>query len=89
MAISGAERREERRPRARAEFAPEADAILDLLELTEFAWHDCYGEVSPPAGVIDDLFVVARGNVTEFVRAARLAIEDYRDLRLWANSVRG
>jgi hypothetical protein len=89
MAISRAERREDRRPRARAEFGPDADAVLDALELTEFAWHDCYSEVSPPDGVIDDLFVVARGSVTEFVRAARLAIEDYRDLRLWADSVRG
>jgi hypothetical protein len=89
MAISRAERREERRARARAEFGPDVDAVLDVLELTDFAWHDCYSEVSPPAGVIDDLFVGARGSVTEFVRAARLAIEDYRDLRLWADFVRG
>ena len=88
MAISRADRREERRPRAHAEFGPDADAVLDVLELTEFAWHDCYNEVSPPDEVIDDIFVVARGSVTEFVRAARLAIDDYRDLRLGADSVR-
>jgi hypothetical protein len=88
MAISRAERREERRPRARAEFGPDADAVLDVLELTEFAWHDCYSEVSPPSEVIDDIFVAASGSVTEFARAARLAIEDYRDLRLWADSLR-
>jgi hypothetical protein len=89
MAISRAERREERRPRARAEFGSDADAILDVLELTEFAWHDCYSDISPPDEVLEDLFVVAGGSVTEFVRAARLAVKDYRDLRLWTDSVRG
>jgi hypothetical protein len=89
MAISRADRREDQGPKARAEFGADAEAALDVLELTEFAWHDCYGEVSPPEQVIDDLFVVARGSVTEFVRTARLAVEDYRDLRVWADSVRG
>jgi hypothetical protein len=79
----------EREGRARAEFGPDAEAVLDVLELAEFAWHDCYGEVSPPDAVIDDVFVVARGRVAKFVRAARLAVEDYRDLRLTADSVRG
>lgn len=74
--------------RARAEFGSDAEAVLDVLELTEFAWHDCYGEVSPPDSVIDDVFVVARGSVTGFVRAARLAVEDFRDLRLAADSLR-
>ena len=89
MAISRADRRRDREGRARAEFGPQAEAVLDVLELAEFAWHDCYGEVSPPDAVIDDVFVVARGSVTEFVHAARLAVEDYRDLRMAANSVRG
>jgi hypothetical protein len=35
-----------------------------------------YGQVSPPEQVVDDVFVVARGSVTEFVRAARLAVEE-------------
>ena len=88
MAISRANRREKRRPRAQAEFGPDADAVLDVLELTEFAWHDCYGELSPPDVVIDDIFVVSKRSVTEFVRAARLAIEDYRDLRLGTDAAR-
>lgn len=88
MAISRADRRGDREGRARAEFGPHAAAVLDVLELTEFAWHDCYGEVTPPDAVIEDIFVVARGSVTGFVRAARLAVEDFRDLRLAANSVR-
>ncbi len=72
--------------RARAEFGPDAEAVLDVLELTEFAWHDCYGEASPPDRIIDDVFVVAAGSLPGFVRAARLAVEDCRDLRLQADS---
>ena len=89
MAISRADRRRDREGRARAEFGSGAEAVLEVLELTEFAWHDCYDEVSPPDTVIDDMFVVAAGSVTGFVRAARLAVGDYRDLRLTADSVRG
>jgi hypothetical protein len=43
---------------------------LELLELTDFAWHDCYGEVTPPEHVVDDLFVVAQGTLAGLVRAA-------------------
>jgi hypothetical protein len=88
MAIGRANRRREREGRARAEFGSDAETVLDVLELTEFAWHDCYGEVSPPDAVIDDVFVVARGSVAGFVRAARLAVEDFRDLRIAADSLR-
>ena len=80
MAKSRADRRSDRRPRAVAEFGDNAEAVLDALELTEFAWHDCFGDVTPPDAVIDEIFTVARGDVTAFVRAARLAVEDYRDL---------
>ena len=89
MAISRADRRRDRESRARAEFGGDAEAVLDVLELTEFAWHDCYGEVSPPDAVIDDVFVVARRSLTQFIRAARLAVEDHRDLRMAADAIRG
>lgn len=89
MAISRADRRRGRSARAQSDFGPDAEAALDVLELTEFAWHDCFGEVTPPDEVIDDVFTVARGSMTQFVRAARLAVEDYRDLRLTADSLRG
>lgn len=69
------------------EFGDASEAVLDVLELTEFAWHDCFGDVTPPDAVIDDIFTVARGDVTGFVRAARLAVEDFRDLRMAASSV--
>lgn len=86
MPQSRAERRSDRRPRAVAEFGDDAEAVLDALELTELAWHDCFGEVTPPEPVIDDIFSVGRGNVSAFVRAARLAVEDYRDLQMTADS---
>lgn len=89
MALSRADRRRDREARARTEFGADAEAVLDVLELTEFAWHDCYGEVSPPDAVIDDVFVVARGSLTQFIQAARLAVEDYRDLRMAADAIRG
>ncbi len=88
MVTSRSERRSARRGRAVSEFGSDADAVLDILELVEFAWHDCYGEVSPPDQVIDDIFVVAGGNTARFARAARLAVEDYRDLRLRADDMR-
>lgn len=88
MVISRADRRAGREQRARDAFGTEADAALDLLELVEFAWHDCFGDVTPPDDVVDDLFVVAHGNLAALVRAARLAVQDYRDVRLWADEVR-
>jgi len=89
MATSRADRRRDRAARAQAEFGRDAEAVLDVLELTEFAWHDCFGEIAPPEAVIDDVFTVAGGSLPQFVRAARLAVEDFRDLRLTADSPRG
>ena len=63
-------------------------AALDLLELVELAWHDCFGEITPPDEVIDDILVVAGGDLASLVRAARLAVEDWRDLRVAADRVR-
>lgn len=61
---------------------------LDLLELVEFAWHDCYGEVSPPDDVIDDILAVSGGRLDWLIGASRLAIEDVRDLRVAADQQR-
>ena len=47
LTISRSKRRPARRGRAVSEFESDADAVLDILELGEFAWHDCFGEVSP------------------------------------------
>ncbi|MDX6198739.1 MAG: hypothetical protein QOJ79_1890 [Actinomycetota bacterium] len=88
MAISRAERRAEREPRAVREYGDRASAVLDVLELTELAWHDCYGETTPPDQVIDDIFTCARSDVTAFIAAARLAVQDFRDLRVTADDIR-
>lgn len=82
-------RREERRPRVDALFGKAADAALDLLELTELAWHDCYGDVTPPDGVIEDILTVSEGRIDLLARSARLAVEDFRDLRVQAEAMRG
>lgn len=88
MPISRAGRRATREKRAREEFGSDAGAVLDILELTELAWHDCYGEITPSDAVVEDIFVVARGSIASFGSAARLAVEDSRDLRLAADSLR-
>jgi hypothetical protein len=49
---SRADRRRARTTDVTALFGENAAAALDLLELTELAWHDCYGEVTPPDGVV-------------------------------------
>lgn len=88
MEVRRADRRAQRRSRAEEEFGSDADAVLDLLELTELAWHDCFWDTSPPQDVIDDLFLVADGHLPELIRAARLAVTDYRDLRIAADLIR-
>lgn len=89
VAISRADRRAARSQRARREFGPDAEAALDLLELTDLAWHDCYDEITPSEQIVDDMFVVAGGSLAGLIQAARLAVEDFRDLRVAADRVRG
>ena len=64
-----------------------ASAGLDLLELTEYAWHDCYGEITPPDDVILDILICSRGDLAAMIRAAKLAVRDSRDLYLAARHV--
>ena len=89
MAVSRAERRSERTARATELFGTRAGAALDLLELLELAWHDCYDEVTPPEQVIEDIWVVSGGDLADLVAAVHLAVTDFRDLRLAADSRRG
>ncbi len=88
MAVGRAERRKERTPQFLATFGPDlAPVALDLLDVTELAWHDCYGEVSPPQGVVDDMLTVSGATIDGLVKAALLAVTDSRDLRLTAESL--
>jgi hypothetical protein len=65
-----------------------ANAALDLLELVEFAWHDCYGEVTPSEAIVDDMLLVSRGTLGGLVAAAHLAVIDRRDLQVAADALR-
>ena len=89
MAISRAERRTQRKARVIAIFGEAfADPVLDLLEMTELAWHDCYGEISPSEQIIDEILLCSEGDFAKLIQAARLAVADWRDLRLWALQLR-
>jgi hypothetical protein len=89
MAISRAERRVERKNRVVAVFGDAlADPVLDLLEITELAWHDCYGEISPSEGIVDDILLCSKGEMTKLIQAARLAVADWRDLKMAAQQIR-
>jgi hypothetical protein len=85
---SRAQRRQNRLARVVGIFGPSADAALDLLELTELAWHGCYGEVSPPEQVVDNILLVSEGRLDLLAHAARLAVEDFRDLQMQAEALR-
>ncbi len=89
VAISRSERRRQREPRVSAAFG---DALtppaLDLLELLELAWHDCYGEIAPPDEVIEDILVMSDGRLDGLIGACRLAVEDRRDLHAAADQRR-
>jgi hypothetical protein len=65
-----------------------APFALDLLELVEFAWHDCYQEVTPPEEIVDDILLLSDGRIERLIGAARLAITDWRDLKVAADARR-
>lgn len=89
MAVSRAERRSEREPRVVEVFgAEQAPIALDLVELTELAWHDTYGDVAPPESVIEDMLTVSEGTIEGLVQAALLAVIDWRDLTVAAEQLR-
>ncbi|WP_432837892.1 hypothetical protein [Dactylosporangium sp. CA-092794] len=91
MAIGSEQRRKERRPRIARQFDPqEVEAALDLLALTDMAWHDCYGprELEIPALVLDDMLLLAHGNLAALIRVAQEAVMDFRDVRMSADDER-
>ena len=89
LAIGRVARRAERSPLVESVLGEAlAPAGLDLLELTEYAWHDCYGEITPPDEVILNILTCSEGSLATMIRAARLAVVDSRDLQLWAERIR-
>jgi hypothetical protein len=89
MAVSRAERRTEREPRFLSVFGAElTPRALDLLEIVELAWHDCYREVSPSETLVDDMLLLSEGSIEGLVAAAYLALQDWRDLKMAAAAQR-
>jgi hypothetical protein len=84
VGVSRRERREAARGRASIEYGVHAEAALDLFELLELAWHDCYGDITPPQQVVEDVWRFAEGDLGRLAAAARLAVTDHRDLHLAA-----
>jgi len=89
MAVGRAERRREREPQFVAVFGEQqAPVALDLFDLFELAWHDCYGEITPSPAVVDDMLTLSDGTIGSLVQAALLAVTDWRDLRVAADTKR-
>ena len=89
VAVSRADRRKDREPRVQAVFAGRhVNSALDLLELLELAWHDCYHDISPPEDIIDDVLLLSDGSVDKLISAAKLAITDWRDLKVATAALR-
>ncbi len=81
-------RREDRRTKVAVLFADRTDRALDLLELLEMAWHDTYGEGTPPEDLVDDVLFLSQGNLRLLIRWARIAVADWRDVKSSADSAR-
>jgi hypothetical protein len=91
MAIGSEERRQERKPRIEESFAGhDVRPALDLLHLTDMAWHDCYGprELEIPSEILDDVLLLARGDLAMLISVARAAVLDFRDVRVAADAER-
>jgi hypothetical protein len=89
--IGSEQRRRERKPRVEALFPEnQVEAVLDLLHLTDMAWHDCYGprELEVPVDVLDDVILLSDGDLSMLVRLARSAVIDFRDVRVAADARR-
>ena len=89
MTVGREARRSERQAKVAAVFGERLTGpALDLLELVEFGWHDCYDEITPPNDIVDDMLVVSQGDLARLIHAAHLAIVEWRDLRVAADDLR-
>ena len=91
MPVGRAARFEERKPRVVAAFGSDNEVlrrVAEVFALLEMAWHDCYGDLTPPEEVVDDVLLCSGGTLAGLISAAHLAVLDARDLRVWASSVR-
>ena len=49
---------------------------------------DCYGAVTPPDAVIDDIFLCSGASLATLAKAALLAVIDRRDRWMWSDELR-
>jgi hypothetical protein len=92
MAVGRARRFEQWKPRVVAVFGDDPETIrlvYCVFELLELAWHDCYSEVTPPDGVLENVLLCSSGTLAGLIQAAHLAVIDSRDLSVWASDIRG
>jgi hypothetical protein len=83
--------REKRRQRIETTFpSSHVEAALDLLHLTDMAWHDCYGpeDLALPDRVLEDVLLLADGGLVALVRIAHQAVIDFRDVKVAADDHR-
>ena len=91
MPVGRAARFEERKLSVVAAFGSDNEVlrrVAEVFALLEMAWHDCYGDLTPPEEVVDDVLLCSGGTLAGLISAAHLAVLDARDLRVWASSVR-
>ena len=91
MTVGRDERFEERKPRVVAVFGDDEETLRSVFEvfaLMEMAWHDCYGEITPPEEVVENVLVCSGGTIDGLVSAAHLAVIDRRDLWIAAEAIR-
>jgi hypothetical protein len=83
------ERRKKRRWAVARSFPPEhVEAALDVLDLVDLAWRNVYRETTPSDVIVDDVLMIAQGDIASLARAAHLAVTDWRDVRVHADHLR-
>ncbi len=51
--------------------AEQTEAAVDLLELMELGWHDCYGASTPPEDLVDNMLLLSDGTITGLIAGHR------------------
>jgi hypothetical protein len=62
------------------------ERVARVIRLLELAWHDAYGELSPPDEVVDEVLMCSEGTIEGLVDSVSEAVTDRRDLRVAADA---
>src|SRR3954451_17654490 len=91
VAVGGEERFNAIRSRVVAIFGADdatVERVARVIRLLELAWHDLYGELSPPDEVVDDVLMCSERTIEGLVDSVSEAVTDWRDLRVAADAQR-